>query len=313
MKTRTTAKIAAFMGAAVIAAGAAVMPAEAVMIVPKNYEYATVKIALTKKKRVANSTTTQSAANSVTYQNAWLKKEKAKFPAGKYWNGGNPDSWTSTPCTPHGGKVSSSCTSFTVHNLFKTGYILSDSSVKGSQCYGYAAKLAKDYFGGCDVWVKHNYTSGFQFRVGDQIRIGNNQHSVFVTAVNGSKLTISDCNAGGTCVIRWDVSASISANQFKMGSTVYAIDYIVRPAMSGDIDGDSKITSNDVQAIRKILDYKFKYTSDNWYYNYVVKEAADVNNDGKITETDYYLASNFESAGYIKSGRYLTDIGTWVV
>ena len=317
MKAKSKARIAAFMVAALITASSVAMPAKAGGNAPSQNktEYINTKLSLKKAKRVANSTVTQSAANSLTYQSNWIKKEKAKFPTGKYWNGGNPDSYTSIPCPLHIGNTCSRCITITCKNLFRNGYDHNNflSEWHPHQCAGYAAKLASDYFVGCNIWTLQTYTPGFQFRVGDQVCIGGNHHMVFVTGVRSDGIVISDCNSDGTCIIRWDFYAPIRNNQFKSGSTYYSIDYIIRPAMSGDIDGDSIITSKDVSAIRKILDYSFKYSFHDTLYNTVVKEAADVNNDGKITEADYYLASGYVSAGYIKSGRYLTDLGKWVI
>lgn len=133
-----------------------------------------------------------------------LAQLRQKFPAGKYWNGGNSDSYTSSPCTHHYNcNYNGSCGC----NSFKGLSI---------QCMGYAEKLGYDATGynprnNANGWYT-NYSSSAidSLKPGDIVRYLNNGHSIYVTAVNGNTVTYTDCNHGNTCIIRWDVTISKS-------------------------------------------------------------------------------------------------------
>ena len=283
MKTKLRTRIAAALAAAAIAAGAAAIPAEA---------------------RYNNSATSQVEAFTTPYQTYWKYCEMYKFPAGKYWNGGNADSWTNTPCNNH-----NACNWVPFRNTINKGYTpLPAGETFGGliQCYGFARKLATDFYGGCQVWVRHRYSSGFQFRVGDQVRINNDTHSVFITEVNGNSIKFADCNWDNRCGIRWDVSATITNGRFRFGGTSYQISYIDRAGMAGDINGDSKITIEDVHSIEQI--YRGVYTYGNQNRSYV-NEAADLDNDGRVTYYDSQLAwQQYDGSGYFPHQRFLTGI-----
>ncbi len=142
-----------------------------------------------------------------------LAELQAKFPNGKYWNhtvGGanNPDGYTSTPCNHH--KASSPCS----HSICSGdggccfyGDCGCNSFSNSIQCMGYTYKLGYDAYGSNPRnWSKvYNLDT---LKAGDIIRYKN--HSIFVTAVNGSTITFSDCNYGHTCKIRWNAQISKS-------------------------------------------------------------------------------------------------------
>ncbi|MDR1409859.1 MAG: hypothetical protein LBJ12_06300, partial [Oscillospiraceae bacterium] len=65
-------------------------------------------------------------------------------------------------------------------------------------------------------WWKDKVTNNL--KAGDILRTGNDTHNVFITAVNGSNITYTDCNHFGSgaypndaCKIFWDTTKSISA------------------------------------------------------------------------------------------------------
>lgn len=120
---------------------------------------------------------------------------KAKYPNGKYWNGKNAETYTSTPCNHHGRcSFSGSCGC----NTFKGQAI---------QCMGFAYQLGYLVFGGNPYrdWRKNYSVSALNtLKPGDVIRLNHNRHSIFVTAVNGEIVTYADCNSDGHCIIRWD-------------------------------------------------------------------------------------------------------------
>ena len=127
---------------------------------------------------------------------------KAKYPAGKYWNGGNADTYTSTPCTHHGSGCSYSggcwCNNFKSHCI---------------QCMGFAYQLAYLCYGGdpyVDRKANHNTSALDSLKPGDIIRYKNDGHSIYVYGVSGDTITYADCNSDGHCIIRWDQTISKS-------------------------------------------------------------------------------------------------------
>ena len=149
---------------------------------------------------------------------------RQKFPAGKYWNHAhNPgnakaqnyaDGWTDIPCPEsHTDMID---TELQTCNAYWPGeYMI------GLQCYGYADKLGFDATGtDPETWEKRNYSGAlYDLKAGDIVRIDNGsggQHSIFVIDVEGEKVIYTDCNEGGTCVIRWDQTTTKTdlANHF---------------------------------------------------------------------------------------------------
>ena len=135
-----------------------------------------------------------------------LEELMEKFPEGKYWNGGDPDSWTEKPCTHHGscGKYGwngwCGCNSFNGQSI---------------QCMGFAEKLGFDATGynprvNANGWYTYSSSSRLsKLKAGDIVR--RNGHSMYVIAVDGETVTIADCNAiNKSCNIRWGVTISKS-------------------------------------------------------------------------------------------------------
>lgn len=120
---------------------------------------------------------------------------KKQYPTGKYWNGGDPYSYTSVPCNHHGRcSFSGSCGC----NTFNKQAI---------QCMGFAYQLAHMVYGGNPYrdWTKNYSVSALNsLKPGDVVRCNYNRHSIFVTAVDGDTITYADCNSDGHCVIKWD-------------------------------------------------------------------------------------------------------------
>ena len=132
-----------------------------------------------------------------------------KYPAGKYWNhAGNPgcdkqynndDGVSEIPCpSNHNSLIGTEYQ--TCNSYFPGDYQI------GVQCYGYAYKLGYDATGvGPETWVKRDYSGALNsLKTGDIVRYRNDGHSIFVIAVEGEKVIYTECNEGGTCVIRWD-------------------------------------------------------------------------------------------------------------
>ena len=140
---------------------------------------------------------------SATAQGLTLDELMEKFPDGKYWNGGNADSWTEKPCTHHGScsyNGTCGCNSF-------LGYSI--------QCMGFAEKLGYDATGynprlNENGWYTYKSTSALNnLKPGDIVR--RNGHSMYVIGVDGDTVTIADCNSSNrSCNIRWGATVTIS-------------------------------------------------------------------------------------------------------
>lgn len=311
MKHIRKAKISAVLIAAAIAAGAATMPASA---------------------KYNLSTTTQGTAFMPAAQTYWKYGEMNKYLAGFYWNCGLPEQCSWRPCEDH--STTSMCNSYPagieVRDKYEsyTPYPYHMKGQKYWQCAGFARMLASDFFGfngdkidntqDDGVWMNIPYKNGFQFRFGDQLRVKNSSHVIFVTGVNGNTLTFADCNADNHCRIRWDVSATITKSYGSDGqihaylkfrdengqNQRWSIDSIQRPVMAGDIDGDCRITMTDVDSIWAIY---AGYFDTNGKDMTIIREAADLNNDNQVTFADYYIAyTQYDGSGYFGSQRFIT-------
>lgn len=281
MKNKFAARLVAALTAATAAVCAAVTPATAAA----NNTYQT--------------TVKQIEAFTASYQTYWRSCEMQKYPAGKYWNSSNPDSYTNSPCVGHN-PSHEPCSHVNAGSDYEVGTVnivdLGDSTM--CQCAGFARKLAQDFFGVTNakgVWLYYGKPSKYTLRVGDQVRVSrNNQiyHTVFITEVNGNNVKFADCNANDDCKIRWNISAKIenSGKNLRFDGKLFNIEYFFRPPMMGDINGDSKFNLTDVNALLRLTDpntygeYSYKVNPG------VVFRAADLNNDGKITTADWKIA-----------------------
>jgi uncharacterized protein YgiM (DUF1202 family) len=136
--------------------------------------------------------------STVVFANASVTIEslKLKYPDGKYWNGGDADSYTDKPCTHHGNCSKYGYDGWCGCNTYKNQAI---------QCMGFAYQLAYLVYGGEPYnWIKDvNEKKLRELKAGDIIRY-HKYHSIFVCAVDGDVVTYADCNWNGNCNIRWD-------------------------------------------------------------------------------------------------------------
>ncbi len=135
-----------------------------------------------------------------------LSQLEAKYPHGKYWNGGNANSYTSSPCNHHGNcsKNGTDYSGWCGCNSYKS---------KAIQCHGFAYQLAYLVYGGDPYsnWSPNYNSSALNtLKAGDVVRYQNKGHSIFVVAVNGDTVTYADCNSDGHCKIRWNQKISKS-------------------------------------------------------------------------------------------------------
>ncbi len=117
-----------------------------------------------------------------------------QYPHGVYWNGGNADSYTLTPCTHHPDcDYTGGCDCNSFRGL-------------GIQCLGFAYQLATIVYGGNQYLERSPiYVSSAidNIKAGDIVRYKNGTHSIFVTSVDGDIVTYADCNSDNQCGIRW--------------------------------------------------------------------------------------------------------------
>ncbi len=138
-----------------------------------------------------------------------LQQLQVKFPHGRYWNhvtqagghGGlcysscnNPNGTTGTPCYSH-------------KYAAKGGQCDCNTFDGGSQCCGFARKLAYDAYGSSsNYWPNGNLST---LKPGDVIHYEDGGtdseygHWAFVIGVNGNAITLGEANAFGNCRINW--------------------------------------------------------------------------------------------------------------
>ena len=153
-----------------------------------------------------------------------LSQLMAKFPSGKYWNGGNPDKYTTTPCKHV--QAGEKCAN---PNMF-------DGC---SQCHGFAQKLFFDAYGSHANDTKMVYDLN-SLKAGDVVRYYYKtwEHTIFVTNVSGNTITYAECNGenGLTCDIRWGQTASKSSiNLHYVWSAPFALGTTQKPINPANI------------------------------------------------------------------------------
>lgn len=131
-----------------------------------------------------------------------LEALREKFPDGKYWNhmslekSPGPDSVTDLPCD-HAAYGEAYCNSYNgaTSELFP-------QYEDPCQCLGFASMLSDLVFGESAPVSIHR--SWEQLRVGDQIRLTSEEHSMVVIEKSGDWVRVAECNADyQTCRIGW--------------------------------------------------------------------------------------------------------------
>ena len=172
----------------------------------------------------------------------------------------------------------------------------SNNSKAYYECYGFALKLASEYFGTKSFirlqGVNFN-ESTYKPRLGDVLRVGKNGagfHSIFVTAINGNKITYVDCNINGDNKIKWNQTIDIK-NGFSIGKSKYnQIVWVERPMMVGDFNGDTEIDITDVADFTSFISMKDPMKSGNFRYR---NAAGNLNKDKSIDLTDLSLLRSY--------------------
>ena len=162
----------------------------------------------------AMRTQTSAAAANIDLKtfNAEIARLEKKFPANKFWNGGNPDKTTDNPCTcPHNGKCS------------ENPKCMCNKFEGGMQCYGFTMKLSDEIFGSCWNTNKANWTTVSIDNVKPGDTIYAEPHKIFVTAVSGDNITFTDVNKGDKCIIRWGNTTTKSSVKNIVGQKDFCV------------------------------------------------------------------------------------------
>ena len=156
------------------------------------------------------NTTTNAPVNSVavtstvTYPEGWLtsfntqiEQLKQEFPSGYYWNDANG--------TGNGGVTQTPCNHS--YNTYYCNLYLGNSTIvgglgMGTQCAGFSSMLSDRIFGkDTPAKIFYNYDD---IRIGDQARINNNSHTVFIIDKTDEYVIVAECNADyNSCIINW--------------------------------------------------------------------------------------------------------------
>lgn len=143
-----------------------------------------------------------------------ITDETKIFPGGSYWN--------------HKGKSSYNENTYSYkacdHLQDKANNSICCSEVQlspgkaGSQCVGFAYKLAKDIWGTTEFY-SNKINNSYEPKVGDNVRlyipvedktrlkvaVDEQPHSIFITSVSGDKITFAECNGElENCQILWN-------------------------------------------------------------------------------------------------------------
>ena len=199
-------------------------------------------------------TTTGTGKRGIT-----IESLKTKFPHGKYWNhvGGNnnPDGYTSSPCTCHG----SGCSYY--------GDCDCNSFSNAIQCFGYALKVAYDYYDSNPRYWSAVYNLD-SLKAGDYIRYKRDsdhpsgRHSIWVTAVNGDTITYTDCNSTGRCQIRWEGTISKS-------TVLSSLAYVWSAPTPSSVDNVSASTDSKMYSVGDTVTFSFNALGANSVHLYI--------------------------------------------
>lgn len=180
----------------------------------KKEEKVTVTTEKTEQKKNNTSTIKNNTSRYITasmssanqYPEGWLEDFNNKiislqkeFPKGYYWNhmGStvNSNSVTKTPCNNkvNGNKY---CNEYQGKSTQACGFSI------GRQCAGFSSMLSDRIFGkNANARIFYNYD---ELKIGDQARINNNSHTVFIIDKTDDYVIVAECNADyKTCVINW--------------------------------------------------------------------------------------------------------------
>ena len=264
------------------------------------------------KKELA-VTVSQEYLGSDKAMNTFKRSEMYKFPSDKYWltpyqTVMESDQYSSDyefygPYPSFEGKQTYS-NYVTINATFYEGYDPSFRYEKEEpyyECAGFAKKLQYDYFG-TTKYLQLNNPYKYVPRIGDHLRIsvgGGNSHSIFITSVDGNNFTYADCNGDGmkTNTIKWDQTGSFSecgsdgilSIRLDNKRTPYQFEWVERPIMVGDVNGDSFVDNGDISFLNDMIHYNFTDNDIAGHYRFL---SGDIDQNGVIDSNDVDLLAN---------------------
>lgn len=145
-----------------------------------------------------------------------LAQLQAKFPEGKYWNGGNVDGYTSYACTCHNQGICIDDIDPCNCNHFQGG----------TQCNGFARKLAYDAYGShLSTWQTTTSSRDVDSLKPGDVVYNNSPHWFMVISVGTDSVTVGECNWGGRCVIKWSRTVKKSTIKDYSGLKIFIAPY----------------------------------------------------------------------------------------
>ncbi len=155
-----------------------------------------------------------------------LTQLQAKFPEGKYWNGGNADGYTSYACTCHGQGICIAGTSPCTCNHFQGG----------TQCNGFARKLAYDAYGShLSTWQTTSSSSYVDSLKPGDVVYNDSPHWFMVISVSSDSVTVGECNWGSRCVIKWSRTVKKSTIKGYDGLNIFIAPYSLTSGSSTSV------------------------------------------------------------------------------
>lgn len=248
---------------------------------------------------------TEYAALGQPYRMAdYTRHEYMKFPTGKYWNTGNVDTVSNYPRDVN--------TQMTGGTVVGYGHVNLPSNQTPSYLTcsaGFARKLAYDYFN-TNYYVRVGAGKNFNLHNGDQVTLrtaNNTLHTVFILNTTGTgDIQYVDCTDDpGTCRINWSNYCFIHNGAFIKHSgsnyTSFSIEYVDRPLMAGDVNGDTIVDGSDISAFSQLRNGQYNLSNKN--YNFI-RAAADLNGDYNFTNADLSLFHT--TNGYMTNKGFIT-------
>ncbi len=145
-----------------------------------------------------------------------LAQLQAKFPEGKYWNGGNADRYTSYACTCHNQGICIDDIDPCNCNHFQGG----------TQCNGFARKLAYDAYGShLSTWQTTSSSSYVDALKPGDVVYNDSPHWFMVISVSSDSVTVGECNWGSRCVIEWSRTVKKSTIKGYDGLNIFIAPY----------------------------------------------------------------------------------------
>lgn len=265
---------------------------------------------------VTQNTLSQSSANNGTRFSNFLRSASYKYPQGTYWTADDVNTTSRYTATTRNG--------ITIGPTFRRNFDSTYNYLYQEpyyRCAGFARKLQQEFYE-TTTFLHLTEEGDFTYvpRVGDHLRCGftghsitnDDGHSIFITGVtkinnNEYSIIYADCNANGDSMIAYTQSGKIRRSNgnisITLGNYSYRFDFVERPVMVGDVNGDSYVDSKDITLMQKLVNnsnYRESYSTDIKFRN----EAADLNRNGRVDNSDLTALKNAVKSGVDFIGSY---------